>query len=301
MQSILLYGRLLTRALVNGVYSFSSEAPCRKRDYEPQLVTAWSGFPKDFSNAIVRKGQFGDDAYFIARHKTVDVLGVADGVGGWRTYGIDPSLFSNSLMRTCERLVTLGRFNPRSPSSIIANSYYELLESKEQILGSSTACVVALNKADRKVYTANIGDSGFLVVREGKIVHRSEEQQHYFNTPFQLSLAPPGQSGLVLNDSPESADTSQFSVRDGDLILVGSDGLFDNMPDSMIVAELSKLKDFNIESIQRTANSIAFQARRLAFDANYMSPFAFRAQENGIDATGGKPDDVTVLLASVAM
>lgn len=61
--------------------------------------------------------------------------GVADGVGGWRTYGIDPSLFSNTLMRTCERLVTMGRFNARSPSSIIANSYYELMESKEQIIG----------------------------------------------------------------------------------------------------------------------------------------------------------------------
>lgn len=68
------------------------------------------------------------------------------------------------------------------------------------IEGSSTACVVILNRTDCKVYTANIGDSGFLVFRQGKVVHRSEEQQHYFNTPFQLSLAPPGQSGIVLSD-----------------------------------------------------------------------------------------------------
>jgi protein phosphatase PTC7 len=50
------------------------------------------------------------------------------------------------------------------------------------------------------VYTANIGDSGFVIVRHGEVVHRSEEQQHYFNTPFQLSLPPPGHSGLVLRD-----------------------------------------------------------------------------------------------------
>jgi protein phosphatase PTC7 len=50
------------------------------------------------------------------------------------------------------------------------------------------------------VYTANIGDSGFVIVRHGEVVHRSEEQQHYFNTPFQLSLPPPGHSGLVLSD-----------------------------------------------------------------------------------------------------
>lgn len=302
MQSVLVYGRLLTRALVSGIYSHSSTEVGRgKREKEPYLLSAWSGFPKDFSSSLVRRGQFGDDACFIARHKSADVLGVADGVGGWRTYGIDPSMFSNSLMRTCERLVSSGRFNPCAPGSIIAKSYYELLESKEHIIGSSTACVVVLNRADCTMYTANIGDSGFMVLRQGRVVHRSEEQQHYFNTPFQLSLAPPDQSGHVLSDSPESADTLQFTVRNGDLILVGTDGLFDNMPDSMIVSELLKLENYDVESMQRTANSLALQARRLAFDESYMSPFTIRAMENGIDALGGKPDDITVLLAAVAM
>lgn len=67
-------------------------------------------------------------------------------------------------------------------------------------LGSSTACVVVLNRTDQMLYTANIGDSGFLVMRKGQIVHRSEEQQHYFNTPFQLSLAPANISNLVHSD-----------------------------------------------------------------------------------------------------
>jgi len=66
--------------------------------------------------------------------------------------------------------------------------------------GSSTACVVVLNRETCKVFTANIGDSGFVIVRHGEVVHQSEEQQHYFNTPFQLSLPPPGQSGHVLSD-----------------------------------------------------------------------------------------------------
>jgi protein phosphatase PTC7 len=44
-----------------------------------------------------------------------------------------------------------------------------------------------LSHDDCKIYTANIGDSGFLVVRRGKVVHRSQEQQHYFNTPFQVN------------------------------------------------------------------------------------------------------------------
>ena len=63
-------------------------------------------------------------------------------------------------------------------------------ENKQQIVGSSTACLMMLCHSDLKLYTANIGDSGFLVVRCGEVVHRSQEQQHYFNTPFQLSLPP---------------------------------------------------------------------------------------------------------------
>lgn len=59
---------------------------------------------------------------------------------------------------------------------------------------------MVLNRETSTVYTANIGDSGFVIVRHGEVVHRSEEQQHYFNTPFQLSLPPPDHSGSVLSD-----------------------------------------------------------------------------------------------------
>jgi len=60
---------------------------------------------------------------------------VADGVGGWRHYGIDPGEFSNFLMKTCERLVSVGRFTPMEPAGLLARSYYELLENKQPILG----------------------------------------------------------------------------------------------------------------------------------------------------------------------
>lgn len=304
MQSVIVYGRFLTRALISGVYNYSSNTEAavnRKRERDFRLLAVACGFPKVSSrfSALLNRGRYGDDASFFARYKTADVLGVADGVGGWRNYGFDPSKFSYSLMENCERLVVTGRFNPRNPCHLIAASYYELQENKEQIIGSSTACVVVLNRTDQMLYTANIGDSGFLVMRNGQIVHRSEEQQHYFNTPFQLSLAPANISNLVHSDSPESADTSSLPIEEGDLILLATDGLFDNLPESIIVQQLSKLRDHNLENMQKMVNSLAFQAHRLAFDANYLSPFSKRARENGINVSGGKPDDITVLLAAV--
>lgn len=58
-----------------------------------------------------------------------------------------------------------------------------------------------------------------------------------FATDLALSPPPPR-----LSSSPEAADSSSFDVQLGDIILTASDGLFDNMPDYMILQELKKLK-----------------------------------------------------------
>lgn len=124
-------------------------------------------------------------------------------------------------------------------------------------------------------------------MRKGEIVHRSEEQQHYFNTPFQLSLPPPGHGDNVLSDSPESADTLSFSVKNGDVILVATDGVFDNVPTNLLLDTLKEIEgERDSVKLQMTANSIALMARSLSFDSEFMSPFAINARRNNIHTTG---------------
>jgi len=232
-----------------------------------------------------------------------DVIGVADGVGGWRQYGVDPGLFSNHLMRSCERLVQAGFFQSNTPSKLLEQGFREMQENKQQIVGSSTACLMMLCHSDLKLYTANIGDSGFLVVRCGEVVHRSQEQQHYFNTPFQLSLPPTELQSEVLADRPEAADQYEFAVEDGDVILMATDGIFDNVPDRLLVEEMDKVQHCKDEMVlQQSANTIALMARRLSRDSTFLSPFSINALAAGIEAgPGGKPDDITVLLATVSL
>jgi len=314
MNNLGIYGRLLSRTIVNGLYNNCSVSSSSSKNnvvaasneaagkLSPHLVSAVAGFPKDKSGKV-RKGQIGDDAWLITHLKTADILGVADGVGGWRAYGVDPSDFSYSLLRSIDRITSVSnQWSPRNPTDLLSAAFRELLNSKRPITGSSTACILVLDHKSSKLFTVNIGDSGFLVVRKGQIVHHSEEQQHYFNTPFQLALPPPGQSGMVLSDSPESAHQSHFAIEDGDVILLATDGVFDNVPQPLLVAEMSKLGGVKDEIfVQQTANSIALMARTLAFDGRYMSPFAQRARDYGIQAIGGKPDDITVLLATVVL
>jgi len=330
--------RGLSRTLVNGVVtrnSSTAESSRTRQDEEAdsRLVTAVSGFPKpgiSYNIDNIIKGQIGDDAYFIARHVdewsqsdfdvspspsappdpeardqskgNADVIGVADGVGGWRAYGVDPGLFSNNLMRNCERLVRAGFFTNSQPKALLEQGFREMQENKQQIIGSSTACLMMLSHTDLKLYTTNIGDSGFLVVRRGEVVHRSHEQQHYFNTPFQLSLPPTELQSEVLADRPESADQYEFSVEDGDVILLATDGLFDNVPDRLLIAEMSDVQHCKDEiKLQQSANAIALMARKLSKDPKFLSPFAVNALAAGIETEGGKPDDITVLLATVSL
>lgn len=75
--------------------------------------------------------------------------------------------------------------------------------------------------------------------------------------------------------------------------------------------------------LQMCANSIALIARSLSFDSEFMSPFSINARRNNINTMGtssmdhkhnklsnslfffvilgGKPDDITVVLASVVI
>lgn len=311
------YYRLLSRSIVGGLYNCSSSnTSCSSSrpvvttstnesltsKSKPKLVSAVAGFPKDFRSGKVRKGQIGDDAWLITNVDSADILGVADGVGGWRDYGVDPSDFSYSLLRSIDRITSVcNPCNYRNPVDLLSAAFRELIQSKRPITGSSTACILILDHDSSNLFTVNIGDSGFLVVRKGQVVHKSEEQQHYFNTPFQLALPPPGHGDSVLSDSPESAHQSSFAVQDGDVILLATDGVFDNVPQSLLVAELSKLGGVKDQIfVQQAANSIALMARSLALDGRYLSPFAQRARDYGIRAIGGKPDDITVLLATVA-
>ena len=86
------------------------------------------------------------------------ITGVADGVGGWRSYGVDPSIFPKCLMTTCERLVGEGRFEPQQPIQMLAASYQEILEDKIPLvgeLGNSLAVFLKLDQLGIPIYSHN--------------------------------------------------------------------------------------------------------------------------------------------------
>ncbi|KAI6176916.1 Protein phosphatase [Aphelenchoides bicaudatus] len=268
----------------------------------PQKVdTACCGFAKDLIGApstVLDSNVYGEDACFISKFKSTAVAGVADGVGGWKRYEINPAEFSKNLMNNCSEIVNNGSFDPQRPDLIIANAFHKLSISSSRPPGSSTACVVVVHK--KILYAANLGDSGYLVFRDGAIIHKSQEQIHAFNTPFQLTLLPERSElskwpklSLIewqdadhfIKDTPEHADLHKLELQSGDAVLIATDGLWDNLPDNQII---ETLKGINAENLQAKCNTIALIARRLSNDESHLSPFAKKAQEYGYQMVGGK-------------
>ena len=78
---------------------------------------------------------------------------------------------------------------------------------------------------------ASLGDSGFLLLRHHRVIHRSDIQR-VGRIVKQLAIIPPHLSGPLhryCNDAPTDAALSSHRVEEGDVIIVGSDGLLDNL------------------------------------------------------------------------
>ncbi len=57
-------------------------------------------------------------------------------------------------------------------------------------LGSATACVLGIDCDTGQLHSVNIGDSGYGVVRNGRIVYRSRSQKMNGDCPRQLDVYP---------------------------------------------------------------------------------------------------------------
>ena len=243
----------------------------------------------------VEKG--GEDAAFSRRLS----LGVADGVGGWEAVGVDPSKYSRELLRHVEDILDsewdsdLGGSSVPSKLSSLPPKPVEVMRRasvKVKAVGSSTCCLVFLDPIGRSVQSANLGDSGFLLYRpEGKtLLYRTEDQLHGFNFPLQL--------GTGSSDLPEHSETMDCPVEPGDILLLATDGVFDNVFDE----DLLRLIDLNGRmDVEKLAAAIAFTAYKHSLDPRYKSPFSVKEMGHFGESTcfGGKSDDISVVMARV--
>lgn len=200
----------------------------------------------------------GQDAFFVSRlgsNPNEVALGVADGVGGWMDSGVDPADFSHAF---CDYMAaTAHEYRPKSNEAaggtaaltarqLMQEGYSAVCHDPTIKAGGSTA-IVALLAENGSLEVANLGDSGYILLRLNGVHACSEPQTHAFNTPYQLSVVPPSMllraaafGGAQLMDQPRDAEVTRLGLRHGDVIIFASDGLWDNLFNQDILRIVSR-------------------------------------------------------------
>ncbi|KAF9172606.1 Protein phosphatase PTC7 [Mortierella sp. AD011] len=308
----------------------------------------------------------GEDAFFHVSTPSRVALGVADGVGGWSEMGVDPSLFSWALMNNAEHIArstdniqdtteALSAGSDRKAldaQTILDGAYSELVQSGKIEAGSSTACILSLCKLTGTLKASNLGDSAFLLIRDNKCIYESPSQQHFWNCPYQLTVLPPKlrqqQQGsgnedgrqktktataattkkkAYVQDLPKDAVQTTHQLQDGDVIVLATDGFWDNVftkeaielvdrelgdiireqqqqgsetplspLDKAADAMMTMTADEILARVRALSKRLTNTARRFSLDSKRMTPFSQGARHI---QCGGKVDDITVIVTLV--
>ncbi|XP_057778317.1 probable protein phosphatase 2C 55 [Salvia miltiorrhiza] len=222
----------------------------------------------------------GEDAHFFCRK--AQVIGVADGVGGWAKKGIDAGEYARELMRNAADVVKDSRPADVDPKSVLVDAF-----AKTEAPGSSTACIISL--AGNRLRAANVGDSGFAVIRGGRTVYRSPVQHYKFNAPYQLGPT---------SGSPKKAEEIAVEMESGDIVVAATDGLFDNVFPKEVEAVVGRFPDAMMPP-GRVARDLAEAARVKSLHIYDATPFELASYQAGFVRLGGKKDDITVVVAYV--
>ncbi|RIB15940.1 phosphatase 2C-like domain-containing protein [Gigaspora rosea] len=247
----------------------------------------------------------GEDSFF-RRH---DSLGVADGVGGWRNVAPSPNAVANSAIYSrklmhyayaeLEKYDNIDdekyyHYNDVNPIDILQASYDQCMRdcTLEGIVGSSTALIAILRNDELRI--ANLGDCGICIIRHNSFIFRNEEQQHSFNYPFQL--------GSASHDNPKDSQTFTVKIQCGDIVVMGSDGIFDNLFDEDILDEVVPFccpkRGLQVEP-QIISDALVWRAKTVSEDLHTTSPFQSKALSEGLYYQGGKKDDISCLVGVV--
>ena len=278
-----------------------------------------------------RKTSLGEDAHFYSRRDVTfirgethfyapsperAILGVADGVGG----AADSAWYSSALMANCE---TISAANPDSCPREVLQMAWANARAEHALDGRSTACLVTLDGGEPDVKpimgmshfekpiaaptlrAANLGDSGFMVLRRRKggrlgIAFKSKPQTWSFNAPYQLGL----HDGEELN-TPADAELFECELQLHDIVVVATDGLFDLL---YPVEILGLVKDGmerrgpygNTDTGWQIARTLVETAIEQSKSSSRLSPkVQALANEGYVARTREAQDDVTAVVAQV--
>lgn len=228
--------------------------------------------------AKVRWG--GEDALF-TKGRT---FGVFDGVSGAEKLDGVP-LYSRTLANEMKKSIGKDSISIQEMTKLLTDAADF---ADDSATGASTAVVASIGE-NGFLQALNLGDSLCMVVRDGKIAARTREISHYWECPYQLSEDCP--------DRPRDGTKLNVELIPGDLVIMGSDGIFDNVGDDLLLDLIAKNGKLNPSQLSK---KICELSRKQSLDRQSATPYAKQAQRRGDqdfkDGLGGKVDDASCIV-----
>ncbi|KAM7266003.1 hypothetical protein ACFE04_003686 [Oxalis oulophora] len=222
----------------------------------------------------------GCDIYFV----TENWLGVAESIGPWSFEGTKAGLYAYELIESCKRHLLASKSIPLTGPVDLVKRSAEGIESP----GSTTILVAYFD--GQTLHAANIGDSGFLIIRNGLVFKRSSPMFHEFGFPVRIEKG---------DDPSELTEEYKIDLYEGDVLITATDGLFDNLYEKEIAYLVSSGLEVG-SNPQEIAELLATRSQEVGRTVLGRTPFSDAAQGAGcIGFTGGKMDDVTVIVSVV--
>ncbi|EDQ90474.1 uncharacterized protein MONBRDRAFT_24292 [Monosiga brevicollis MX1] len=233
------------------------------------------------------QGYAGEDAYAIS-HETGPLHGLflADGVHAWHSEGIDAGAWARELtLGLAHQHDSAASAYAKAPLAervrpgltlveMVEHVYQQLLTDGVQ--GSSTLVSACFDGSTGALDVYNLGDSGLSVLRRRGtiggadvygVLYRTPVLEHRFGCPYQLGHHAQG-------DTPEAGLVKTLALQPDDIVVMGSDGLWDNLLPSDMARICSE------PSSRRTLHHrLAAAAFNVSLDRNADSPFAREATE----------------------
>eukprot|EP00927_Polykrikos_kofoidii_P065738 TRINITY_DN61453_c0_g1_i1.p1 TRINITY_DN61453_c0_g1~~TRINITY_DN61453_c0_g1_i1.p1 ORF type:complete len:408 (+),score=75.50 TRINITY_DN61453_c0_g1_i1:83-1306(+) len=255
------------------------------------------------------------------------LLGVCDGVSQLEEFGMDPSELPNELLKVCEELAMLQLIPEDMPRASNSKDSYKgpislLKEAYEETesFGSTTVLLAALDNSTRihgklhpMIAVLSIGDCELLMLRRSnqrkgpfEAVFHTEMQRIDYNaqTPLQLARV----DGRIDEDFDESIALEVIekgsavhcvSAYEGDIVIMGSDGVFDNLFLDEVVEICNQLmRPSNRAEFTPMPSRILSQVAERIVYASHAKSDSKSGQSNDTPiGKGGKVDDTSVVVA----
>lgn len=232
-------------------------------------------------------------------------LGICDGVSGVHALGISPDELPRELLLSCRAKLQLDAQRGEADDGTWFTGLIKAAYDDTQAYGATTLLLAALR--DSNLVTANLGDCALLLLRpccsqplKLRPVFKTEPMRYDSRRPVQVQRLR-GFKDENAHMVIQEVMVSTTPVQPGDILVVGSDGLFDNLRDQDIQLAIEK---FCAPSVVTPGLSPLPALEQLRCTAEVLVDLAIASvnlmhADTGEYASANNADDTTALVAVV--